>query len=86
MPLNIDQESLHDLIFTPDLYVNPRSEHKNNKNNTKLRLVLVFLIMFFLLLIVSSVVMLVRTAPIEHSDSTTTFSTEKYRFLTLKVT
>jgi hypothetical protein len=75
MSLNIDQESLHGLLFTHDLYVNPRDEHK--KNNIKIRLVIVFIIMLFFSLLISSVIILVRTAPIEQSDSTTTFSTDK---------
>jgi len=75
MPLNTDEESLHSLLFTHDLYVNPRDEHKFN--NIKIRLVAVSIIMFFFLLLIPSFVMLVRTAPIEQSDSTTTFSTDK---------
>jgi cytochrome b subunit of formate dehydrogenase len=75
MSLNTDQESLHSLLFTHDLYVNPRDEHKYN--NIKIRLVIVFIIMLFFLLLISSVVILVRTAPIEQFDSTTTFSTDK---------
>jgi len=75
MSLNTDEESLHILLFTHDLYVNPRDEHKYN--NIKIRLVAVSIIMFFFLLLIPSFVMLVRTAPIEQSDSTTTFSTDK---------
>jgi hypothetical protein len=75
MSLNTDQESVYKLLFTQDLYVNPRDEHKNN--NMKIRLVILFIIMLFFLLLISSVVILVRTAPLERSDSITTFSTDK---------
>jgi cell division septal protein FtsQ len=75
MSLNIDRESLRGLLFTHNLYVNPRDEHK--RNNMKIRLAIVFIIMLFFLLLISSVVMLVQTAPTEQSDSTTTFSIDK---------
>jgi hypothetical protein len=75
MSLNIDRESLRGLLFTHNLYVNPRDEHK--RNNMKIRLAIVFIIMLFFLLFCSSVIVLVQTAPIEKRDSTTTFSTDK---------
>jgi len=75
MSSNTDQESVHRLLLTQDSYINPRNEHKSNK--MKIRLIIVFIIMLFFSLLISSVDILVRAAPIERSDSTTTFSTDK---------
>jgi hypothetical protein len=75
MSSNTDQESVHRLLLTQDSYINPRAEHKSNK--MKIRLIIVFIIMLFFSLLISSVDILARTAPIERSDSTTTFSTDK---------
>ncbi len=75
MSLNIDCESLHGLIFTHNWYVNPG--YKNKRINMKIRLAIISIIMLFSLLLILSVVILVRTAPVEQSDSTTTFSTDK---------
>ncbi|UJR32210.1 hypothetical protein I4U23_019675 [Adineta vaga] len=73
MSLNNECESLQGLLFTDNLYVNPRYEHKNN--SIKIRLIIVSIIMLFFLLLISTVLILIRTAPIDHSNSVTTFST-----------
>ncbi len=75
MSLSADQESLHRLLFTHDLYANPSDEHISS--NIKIRLAIVSIIMLFFLLLISSAVILIRTAPIDQSDSTTIFTTER---------
>jgi len=75
MSLNTDEDSQHGLIFTHDSYDNPRNENKSN--SIKRRSVIIFIIMLFFSLLILSVGSFVRTAPIERSDSTTTFSTDK---------
>ncbi len=76
MSLNTDRESHYGLLFTHDLYVNPYDEHKNH-SNIKIRLAIVLIIMLFFSLLILSVVVLIRTTPIEQPDSLTTFSTNK---------
>lgn len=68
-------ESLQGLLFTHNLYANPRHEHKNR--NIRIRFIIVSIIMLFFLLLISTVFILIRTAPIDQSQSTTTFSTDK---------
>lgn len=75
MSLHINRESFQDLVFTYDFYVNPYDEHK--KNNMKIRSVIVWIIMLFFLTFLSSIFILVRTVPIQRSDSTTTFTTNE---------
>ena len=75
MSLHTNQESFHDLLFIHDFDVNPRDEHK--RKNIKIGLVIGWMIMLFFLLLLSSVLILVRTAPMEQSDSTTTFTTDQ---------
>jgi hypothetical protein len=75
MSLNPDQECLHRLLFAHDLYVNPRDEHKNS--NKKIRLAVILIIMLFFLLLIPTVFILIRAAPTDQLDLTTTFTTNK---------
>ncbi|CAF1060401.1 unnamed protein product [Adineta steineri] len=75
MSMDSDRESLHQLLFTNNSYVNPYYEHKNT--NIKLRLIIVSIIMLFFLLLSSTAYILVQTAPIDQTDSTVTFTTDK---------
>lgn len=71
----MDRESFRGLIFTRDLYVNPYHEHKNS--SMKIRLAVVFVIMLFLSFLLLSTFILIQSAPIKTTESTTTFTTNE---------
>lgn len=75
MSPNADCDSLQGLLFASHFYVNPRLEHKTG--NARARLIAVLIIMLFFVLLISTVLILVRTAPVDRPEPLTTFSSNR---------